>query len=110
LRCNLLRTLVILRRGRAVIIVHRFKLSLKLQLSLAGSLNLSSSGRQFALLLLGFSHSSLLLLLLLFLAELALSDLLLKRLQAGLSSLPLLGKLVFLFPSVVPKNMVSVMP
>jgi hypothetical protein len=75
---------------------------LKFKLTLAGGLNLSPSSSKLGLLILSLGHGSLLSLLLFFLAELALLHLLLKCLETGLGSLPLLGKIVLLFLCIFP--------
>jgi hypothetical protein len=79
-------------------------LALKLKLSLLRRLNLSTSGFQLGLLLLGCGESSLLLLLLLFFLKLPKSDLFLEGFESSLGSLLLLLELIFLFLGVLPTN------
>jgi hypothetical protein len=90
-------TLVIV-RGGIVVVVHSLELTLQLQFSLLGGLNLCSSRSELCLFFLCLSQGSLLLLLFLLFPELALPHLLLKRFQASLGLSLLSGKLVlFLF-------------
>ena len=85
---------------------HVLQLLLELSLAFSGCLKLGLLSGKSGFLLLGFPLSSLFPFLLLFLLDLALLDLIFKRLETGLSSFAFFGKLGFL-PSLLIPGQVS---
>jgi hypothetical protein len=88
--------------GRAVV-VHSLELLAELFLALTRCLDLGASLGQLGLLLLCLGCRRLLPALLFLLLQLALSNLLFQRLQASISFLTLLGKVVLLNSGTIPK-------